>query len=788
MIPRHRLGRGGDQNQFCPRGGAAGTLLSVAFRILWLLVLVLVSGRRLCAETASPRMGDAWSDPRNPMVSLFGGGRLDLWSLRPVAAVSVPNVEAPAHDLQNPVDRFVAARLAREGMVLSPEADRRTLIRRLCLDLTGLPPSPEAVAEFVGDRAPEAYGRLVDRLLASPAYGEHQARLWLDVVRYSDSNGFDWDEFRPRAWRYRDYVIRAFNADLPFDRFIREQLAGDELVSGPPVNAAEQDALLATGYLRMGPHDNAAPLFNEQDRSRAELMSDLVETTGAAFLGLTLGCCRCHDHKFDPLSQADHFRMRAFFEPVTFADDLPLDLAPEQEAIRRHNDGIEARVAPLEQRRDAAYEAARQRERSARIATLSADERGWLESSSDPATGDLKEKRDAIRRRVEPSEKEVLAALSEADRAERERIKAEVTALRTQRRELTRGLLMTDAEGEPPVTRVLFQGNLRLPRQAVEPGFPSVLDPNPAVIRRPNHGRTTGRRLALADWIASPSNPLTARVWVNRVWQQHFGRGLVATANDFGLAGARPTHPELLDWLATDFIQRGGSVKSLHRRIVLSATYRQESGSDAYHRWVESSDSAFPRLSEDADNLLLGRQNLRRLTAEQLRDALLSASGLMDRRAGGTPVWPELPAEVLQANPAFLDDNETRTKGWYPTPAGGQHVRSIYLVQKRTVRVPFMETFDLPENSTSCARRDSSIVAPQALSLLNSPLAVTMAGALAERVRLAGGDPVSSAFQFALQREPIDIERARAARLMRDAGLTGLCRALLNLNEFAFAD
>lgn len=746
------------------------------------------------AENSTGRIGNAWTDPRNPVAQIFGGERLDLWSLKPVTVAPVPETDAgtlPSGSL-NPVDRFVAARLRHEGLAGSPEADRRTLIRRLSLDLTGLPPTPEAVAAFLMDRLPGAYERLVDRLLGSPAYGEHQARWWLDVVRYSDSNGFDWDEFRPRAWRFRDYVVRAFNADMPFDRFIREQLAGDELVSGPPVNAAEQDALIATGYLRMGPHDSAATLFKEEDRRRAELMADLVETTGSAFLGLTLGCCRCHDHKFDPLSQADHFRMRAFFEAVEPADELPLDLGPEQEEIRRHNQSIAGRITPLEQRRDAAFEAVKRQVRADRVAGLTPEERGWLALPSEQAVGGLKEKREAVMGKIEPSEKEVTAAMSEADRGERERLKSEIAALVTERRAYSQGLLMTDAAGEPPVTRVLLQGNHRQPRQEVVPGFLSVLDPNPAAIRRPDHGRTTGRRLALADWIASPANPLTARVCVNRVWQQHFGRGLVATPNDFGLAGARPTHPELLDWLADRFVRDGWSMKALHRQVVTSATYRQMSSAEPFLPRSSPSSEAAAASPADPENLLLGRQNPRRLTAEQLRDALLLTSGLLASSAGGTPVWPELPAEILQANPAFLDDNETRTKGWYPSPPGKQPVRSLYLVQKRTVRVPFMEIFDLPENSTSCPRRDSSIVAPQALTLLNGSLAISSSRAFAERVRSESGprlaDEVTRAFELGLQREPDAIEREKAVRLAREAGLAALCRALLNLNEFVFVD
>ncbi|MBN8248613.1 MAG: DUF1553 domain-containing protein [Verrucomicrobia bacterium] len=740
------------------------------------------------------RLGDAWTDPRNPIVRIFGGQRLDLWSLRPVASVAPPDAgdHTGGRPAGNPLDRFLDLAADRQGLAAAPEADARTLARRLSFDLTGLPPDPEDVAWFErqcapgGPAATAAYERLVDRLLASPAYGEHQARWWLDVVRYSDSNGFDWDEFRPRAWRYRDYVIRSFNADKPFDRFLREQLAGDELFAGPPRDAGEQDALIATGYLRMGPHDNAAPLFNEQDRSRSELLTDLVETTGSAFLGLTMSCCRCHHHKVDPLSQEDHYRLRAFFEPVTFADELPLDLAPEQEAIRRHNESLDARAASAEAERDRILEPAARRLRAARVATLSAEEQALLEQPADGRSAETKSKVEALERTVRPENAAVKAALEPEPAGRVEALEKDLAALKARRRPWTLGLLMTDREGTPAATRVLFQGDHTQPRDPVDPGFPSALDPNPATVTPSPNPRTSGRRRTLADWIASPSNPLTARVLVNRLWQQHFVTGLVATPNDFGLGGARPTHPQLLDWLAGELVRGGWTLKRMHRLIVTSDAYRRGSSPKPLHA------TARPPETVDPGNLVLWRQNLRRLSAEQLRDALLHTSGLLQHHDGGAPVWPELPQEILKANPAFLDDNETRTKGWYPTPADRQSVRSVYLVQKRTVRVPFMETFDLPENSTSCARRTESTVAPQALSLLNSPLATEASLAFAGRVQAeAGDDPahqVEAAYRLAFQRTPSAEEQRRCQEFLRHRPLPDLCRALLNLNEFAYVD
>jgi hypothetical protein len=453
-------------------------------------------------------------------------------------------------------------------------------------------------------------------------------------------------------------------------------------------------------------------------------MNDLVETTGARFLGLTMSCCRCHDHKFDPISQADFYRMRAFFEGVKFADDLPLDLTPEEAAIRHANESVEEQVAVQRKARDEILAEAKKR----------------VQAKDD----------DAAKKALTKEETE---RFDQADKTMQE--------LRKKLKPFMTGLLMTDAEGEPGVTHVLYQGQLDQPREAVVAGFLSALDPNPAAIAKVAREKSTGRRTALAEWIVSERNPLTARVLVNRVWQNCFGEGLVATPNDFGRAGARPSDPELLDWLAGEFMRGGWSLKKLQRLIFTSATYRQ---------------SRAPR----------------RLTAEQLRDTMLAVAGRLTPEGGGPPIWPELPDEVLKANPAFLDDNTEKNKGWYPSPPEKRDVRSIFLVQKRTVRVPLMETFDLPENSVSCARRNVSTVAPQALTLLNSPFASEMARAFAERVmKEAADDPgtqVGRVFALAFQREPDARERATCVRFRAEHSVTELCRAVLNLNEFSYLD
>ena len=400
-----------------------------------------------------------------------------------------------------------------------------------------------------------------------------------------------------------------------------------------------------------------------------------------------------------------------------------------------------------------------------------------------------------MKKKVVPSNKEVKAALLDGDKNRHGALEKEMAGLQKERREFTLGLLMTDADGKPPVTQVLFQGNHKAPREEVAPGFLTALDPGEAEVRRGKNPGTSGRRFTLAEWITSSSNPFTWRVVVNRVWQQHFGRGLVATGNDFGLSGQSPSHPELMDWMALEFVRSGGSFKALHRLIVTSEVYKRGDGtarrSLAPPEAQKAMRTSSPRADEweDSENVWLARQTPRRLSAEQLRDSLLAVSGTLRESAGGPPVWPDLPPEILQANPAFLDDNETRTKGWYPSPAEQQTVRSLHLVQKRTVRVPFLETFDMPENSVSCARRVESTVAPQALSLLNSPMALGVARSLAVRLEREGaGRFVERAFEVVLQRLPTDAERRIAQRLLDERGLVALCRAMINLNEFVYVD
>ena len=637
------------------------------------------------------RVGDAHTDARNPVARRWGGERLDLWSLAKPVKSPVPELAAA----ESPIDAFHRAAMEEMSLAPSPPADPATLARRVIHDLTGLPATAAEIAEFVlptqagAAEAATAYEKLVDRLLASPAYGQHLGRLWLDAVRYADTNGCERDEFRPEIWRYRDWVIEAFNADMPYDAFLRRQFAGDELAGPAPSGPDAVGSLVATGFLRLGTLDSTAAVFQETERHRAEVLAEIVSTMGSAVLGMTMSCCNCHDHKYDPLLQADFYRLQAFFQ-ATAAKDRAIEGA----------------------------------------GTVS---------------------------------------------------------------------LVTDAAATAPPTRLLSQGNHREPREEVEPGILSVFDPNPLPAAAPAGGATTGRRTAVADWLASADNPLTPRVIVNRVWQRLFGRGIVATPNDFGFRGASPTHPALLDWLAVTFVEEGWSLKKLHRHILLSAAYRQSSAHDP------------AKSAIDLENRLVWRQNPRRLEAEAIRDAILAVSGLLRDERGGPPRWPPVDDEILETSPAILeflkDGAEGRKQGWYAQPLEETFVRSVYLVRKRSIPLPFLQPFDLPDAVSPCGCRDVTIVPPQALNLLNDPLVVEASRKLAGRVRANVGDDVDrwpdEVVRLVLAREASESEHRAAADLLSRhtrahtdgqpaaaaiAALEDLCRAMLNTNEFIIVD
>jgi hypothetical protein len=731
------------------------------------------------AAAAAPagRLGDAWRDPRNPIVRIFGGKRLDLWSLKKISRPAVPSVKDEAW-IKTPVDRFILSALEKAKLGPSAEADRRTLIRRVTFDLSGLPPTPEEVKAFVEDPAADAYERLVDRLLATPRYGERWARHWMDVIRYADTNGWERDEFQTQIWRYRDYLIRSFNADKSFFRFLSEQLAGDELHPGDP------DALIATGYLRLGPYDSTGSIFMEDAKNRNELMTDLANTTGSAFLGLTVACANCHDHKYDPISQVDHFRLRAFFAGVKRQDDTIIDPEEERERIRKNNDAVEARTKAVRARITEILEPARNVLLESRRGEIPAEILPLFDLKKEEQTAEIKQKIKPFAEKLKVSDADATATLGLELQKELGQLTKTLAEETKARLEFARGMTVRDSGAKPPATNLFYQGDFTQPREEILPGFISVLDPNPAAVTPPAGLDSSGRRSALAAWVTSPENPLTARVIVNRLWHHHFGRGLVATPNDFGFSGVRPSHPELLDALASELFARKGSLKALHRMILLSATYRQRSIDDPARRAL------------DPENVLLWRQNPRRLDAEATRDALLAVSGSLLPKDSGPPLWPPVPQHLLDAQPGILETKSDqaardRKQEWYTDAVEKTDVRSIFLVQKRVLTVPFLQPFDLPDMNVSCGRRDVTTVAPQALQMLNSAFSERMAVAFAALVEKAAPDEASRvdrAVWLALGRASSEAERRRSIEFIHRHRLVDFCRVLLNVNEFVYVD
>jgi hypothetical protein len=648
-------------------------------------------------------------------------------------------------------------------LTLAPAASREQLIRRVTYDLTGLPPTPEEIDAFVNDRSPSAWERVVDRLLDSPGYGERWGRHWLDVVRYADSNGFEHDEVRPDAWRYRDYVIQSFNDDKPFDRFIIEQLAGDEAFPN------DRDALIATGFNLLGPDmtDSA-----DQAKRRLDTLTDMTDTTGLAFLGLTITCARCHDHKFEPIPQTDYYRLQAFFAPADFKRDLSVATAEQKSAYESASRNYQTATKGLRDEIAALEGPVRERLFEAKLAKLSPEAQAAHHTPPEKRNGGQQELVAETERRVVVSTAEIAKAMSAEDRAKLAELQKQLKAFDSRKpATLPVAMGLTDRPGPPPKTHLLERGELSNPAGEVQPGFPAMLSPGgkptPAAIDGLPH--STGRRLALAKWIASAENPLTARVIMNRLWQHHFGKGIVTTPSDFGVRGERPTHPELLDWLADELIAGGWRLKRMHKLMLMSEAYQQ-------------STRVSPEAAKaDPENRLFSRMNRLRLEGEAVRDALLAVSGRLNLKMNGPGVvLPETAAAAGGSKPAVV------------SPHPRDHVRrSVYLFARRNLRHPFLEAFDLPDSNLSCPRRERSTTAPQALALLNAADAATAATALAERLTKEGSsetERIERAYRLTLGRAPSDIERERARAFLRDLPLSELCRALFNLNEFVYLD
>jgi hypothetical protein len=625
------------------------------------------------------------------------------WSFQPLANPTVPAVRDSSW-CRTPIDRFVLAELEKRDLKPMSEADRATLLRRVTFDLTGLPPTPEELAAFLADDDPAAYERAVDRLLASPGYAERQAQHWLDVARFADTDGFEFDTARPNAWRYRDWVIAALDADMPYADFVARQIAGDLI--GPD----EPQSNIATGFLLCGPD---MPDINLQEERRHTVLNEMTSAVGEVFLGLQMGCASCHDHKFDPISQRDFYRLRAFFEPCELFKEQPLATADQRAELDEFERTRAKRWKEIE------------------------TEKTRLEAE-DPETN-----AEAIKR-LDRELKELKSALPPS-----------VTTGRVvrQKRETTEA-------------HFYVRGDFRRPGETVEPAAPRI-----AFTRSDEPTAVPRDRRALADWMASSDNALAMRAIVNRLWQSHFGRGIFNTPSDVGFMGGAPSHPELLDWLAGEFVRQGGSLKAMHRLMVTSAVYRtasRSSGDDAEWRALTESDT---------DNKWLGRMQRRRLEGEAIRDAMLSVSDRLNDERWGEGVRPPLPQEVVGT---LLKDQ------WNVTPDRTQHNRrSVYLFVRRNLRFPLFEVFDRPDTNQSCPRRHESTTAPQALTLLNSEFTWECAKRLADRIQTEGGDQADLACQIVLARSATDSE----CTLLRDADdLTLFCVALLNASEFLYVD
>lgn len=751
-------------------------------------------------ETPAPL--DVAGTPHDPLVQ---PADRRFWAFQPPRQLPPPALRQ-TDTAFNPIDAFVLAGLERKGLTFSVAPDRRTLLRRATFDLTGLPPTPGQVQAFLDDADPNAYEKVIDRLLASPRYGERWGRYWLDAAGYADSWGgkLSADHIRPHAWRYRDYVIGALNADKPYDRFLIEQIAGDELVdyeNVPRITQEIYENLVATGFLRMGP-DSTSEREVSFVPDRLDVIADQIDIFSSAVLGLTMRCARCHDHKYDPLPQRDYYRLTALLRGAFDEHDwlkpragtekthpfdvrlLPHVTTKERQDWDDRKERLAGRVQGLRGELQEKADGLRKRYREERLAKLPEGLRGDLRKMLITPP----ERRDEVLKYLAGKFEEALRI----DRTELEKIDAgfkQLAAETTERIEKLEASLPPEPKiqalwdrGTPSPAYIYRRGDYQNAGEPVAPGVPAVLSNSraPLEIRRPWPGaKQTGRRLALARWLVRPDHPLTARVMVNRAWKNHFGRGIVQSVGDFGQAGTAPTHPELLDWLAVRLMGRGWSLKSMHRLMMTSRTYRQSSGLTAQHQRLDPENRGFSRMP------------LTRMEAEVLRDTMLFVSGRLDEARFGPP-----------------DPVDVRDDGLV-TPVGTESGwrRSIYVRQRRTETPTILDAFDLPQQNPNCVQRRKSTVTPQALHLINNATVYELAAAFAQRVRReAGAQPtkqIEHMYRLALSRPPGEQERKAARKALAELtthwarqdpvdqdpamrALHSLCHAVFNTAVFLY--
>jgi len=675
-----------------------------------------------------------------------------------------PKIPTETTSCPNPIDAFWKASLNKVGITPAQEANKPTLLRRLHMDMTGLPPKSEEVQKFLNDNSPDAYEKVVEKLLASPAFGEHWGQQWLDLVRYSDSEGFKLDRIRPDAWKFRNWVIQSFNDDLPYDKFISWQIAGDEIA---PDN---KDARIATGFLRLAPEESNGADYTQ---IRQDILNDVTDVTSQAFLGLTMGCARCHNHKFDPIRQEEYFQFQAFFSGIIYPDAIPLSsisLTPSQKSIEEKALSMRKDLALMmrDHEKDLFEEIVVALDPQTQIALKTPPEKRTVTQSqlATLASKQIDRRKTKLYRRLKPEQRTIYDKTFE-----------NIVNLAKELPIQEAYMGVSEKDTKAPATFRLAQGDVRKPKEEVQPGFPLWIEKEqPRITALSN---SSGRRTALAKWLSQPTHPLTSRVIVNRIWQGYFGAGLVANSSDFGKASEPYHQPEILDWLASDLVRNQYSLKSIHRLIVNSSPYKLASK-------VTDQQVLKKGNQIDPENNLVWHAEVRRLSAEQVRDAILHASGDLNSGMHEGVVRFALPASLANSRYSWTKDEAQ----------AAAKKRSIYLIQRRNMPNPSLEAFDFPDRNLSCANRNDTVTAVQALALLNDPEILDHAQNLAANIMQKVGNnthlQIQAGFLAILKRSPDskELEQSRVFIEVASAAvdplerLTDLLHALLNTSEF----
>jgi hypothetical protein len=693
--------------------------------------------------------------------SAFIGSRWKYWAFQRVERPPVPAIQNAW--IRNPIDAFILQGLEEKKLTPSQPLERTQLLRRVTYDLTGLPPTPAEVTAFLNDKSSRAYEAVIDRLMAAPQYGERWALKWLDVVRWAETNGYELDQDRPHAWRYRDYVINAFNTDKPYDRFIKEQVAGDELFPD------SKEALVATGYLRAGSeHFNTGI---DLDVARQEVLTEIATNIGQTFLAMTVNCARCHNHKFDPILQSDYYRLQAVFAGRQ-GKDIEIATAAEKSAADAAAKAYSARLKPVTDALTALAKPYDDKIRAERTLKLEPQLQEALAIPKEKRTPAQQILADNAEAQIATTWDEVLAIMSDADKATRAKLREKLHEIElTEPAPPPTAFALVESGENAPQSYMLRLGDAHSPLDPVLPGVPRVIQ---AGYEIPN--TSYGRTGALANWLASPTNPLTARVMVNRIWQFRIGSGIVRTPNDFGTMGDRPSNQKLLDWLASEFVDGGYSVKGVDRLIVMSNTYQQSSAPDDEKSKI------------DPDNRLVWRMNRKRFEAEMIRDAALAVSGTLNPQIGGPSVRIPIDPEVYE----LIFTEHERDGLWPVNPDKNiQNRRGLYLYNKRQVRIPLLAAFDQPDAVTSCPVRPVSTHPLQALSLFNSSFMQEVSHSFAGRLEKSCGNrqgcQIDTAFRLSLSRPPRKEEQELVTDFFKSGGsLPDFCLTLLNRNEFIY--